>query len=265
MAKPVTWDQLIDGRPGPGQASSPPRASAAESLTVWLNALIESAGGHIIEKTADSPEDIELGLDVRRRQGGRRGHAARSRNRGAGRRPALSTADEDATLTDFEGDDGSLHGQLAVRLAARASPRVEAGTLDQSVPDDYGWALYPPVDADEPAAPPYGGINLGIGAFSKHVDLAYAGRGVHRQRRRTRPTTSRPTATRRRPTRRSTTTPTCSKAFPHGAGHPRVAGAWPRRGRRPRTTARSPAASSASTTRRPSVDPETTPQAGRPT
>ena len=55
----------------------------------------------------------------------------------------------------------------------RALAAVEAGTLDQSVPDDYGWTLYPRVDADTPSAPPYGGINLAVGAFSKHVDFAY--------------------------------------------------------------------------------------------
>ena len=56
----------------------------------------------------------------------------------------------------------------------RANTAVEAGTLDKSVPADYGWALYPRVDADKPSAPPYGGINLTVGAFSKHVDFAYA-------------------------------------------------------------------------------------------
>ena len=45
--------------------------------------------------------------------------------------------------------------------------------LDQAVVDDYGWALYPQVDAGTPSAPPYGGINIGVGAFSRYPDLAY--------------------------------------------------------------------------------------------
>jgi multiple sugar transport system substrate-binding protein len=56
---------------------------------------------------------------------------------------------------------------------AQAQTKVKAGTLDASVPEDYGWAIYPRVNADEPSAPPLGGINLGVSAFSKHVDLAY--------------------------------------------------------------------------------------------
>ena len=39
--------------------------------------------------------------------------------------------------------------------------------------DDYGWAVYPQVDEGTDAAPPYGGINLGVGAYSDHTDLAY--------------------------------------------------------------------------------------------
>jgi multiple sugar transport system substrate-binding protein len=41
------------------------------------------------------------------------------------------------------------------------------------VTDDYGWALYPRVDADKPSAPPYGGINIGVSAFGGDAGLAY--------------------------------------------------------------------------------------------
>ena len=55
----------------------------------------------------------------------------------------------------------------------RALSAVEAGTLDQSVVDDYGWTIYPRVNPDDEAAPPLGGINLGVGAFSPAPELAY--------------------------------------------------------------------------------------------
>jgi multiple sugar transport system substrate-binding protein len=41
------------------------------------------------------------------------------------------------------------------------------------VPEDYGWTLYPRVVPDKPSAPPYGGINLVVGAFSDNVAGAY--------------------------------------------------------------------------------------------
>ncbi len=55
----------------------------------------------------------------------------------------------------------------------RALAAAEAGTLEPSVPDDYGWALYPQVVEGQDAAPPYGGINLGVGAFSQAPELAF--------------------------------------------------------------------------------------------
>ena len=36
-----------------------------------------------------------------------------------------------------------------------------------------GWARYPRTDPGKPSRPPIGGINLGIGAYSKNKDLAF--------------------------------------------------------------------------------------------
>jgi multiple sugar transport system substrate-binding protein len=57
---------------------------------------------------------------------------------------------------------------------ARANGAVEEGSLEASVPEDYGWTLYPQVVEGEESRPPYGGTNLGIGAFSDDPDLAFA-------------------------------------------------------------------------------------------
>jgi multiple sugar transport system substrate-binding protein len=52
-----------------------------------------------------------------------------------------------------------------------AQAGVADGSLDQSVLDDIGWARYPrAVDGTE-SAPPLGGINLGVSAFTKHPQL----------------------------------------------------------------------------------------------
>ena len=86
--------------------------------------------------------------------------------------PAFSTASEDTSATQFESPDAGFMVNWPY-VWAQAKTKVEAGTLEQSVPDDYGWTLYPRVDADTPSAPPLGGINLGVSAFSKHADFAY--------------------------------------------------------------------------------------------
>ena len=169
MEQPVTWDQLIEAAVDQDTEVAA-QGIRAEALTVWLNALIESAGGHIIEETADDPEDIVLGLDS---EAGRAAATVMNDLATSGAvGPAFSTAGEDSSVTDFEEGDAAFMVNWPF-VWGRALAAVEAGTLDQSVPDDYGWTIYPAVVEDEPAAPPYGGINLGIGAFSENVDAAY--------------------------------------------------------------------------------------------
>ncbi|TFV66826.1 UNVERIFIED_ORG: extracellular solute-binding protein [Bacillus sp. AZ43] len=164
-----TWDDII------GAAQSEDvligaQGIRAESLTVWLNALIASAGGAVIAENSDDPEEIQLGLtdDPGRRAAETMRAVADSGQVSA----AFSTENEDASATGFEGERGGFMVNWPF-VWSRALSAVEAGTMDQSVPDDYGWTLYPRVDADTESAPPYGGINLGIGAFSTNPDLAF--------------------------------------------------------------------------------------------
>jgi multiple sugar transport system substrate-binding protein len=170
MSQPVTWEQLVQvAQEQDMQVAAQGRR--AESLTVWLNALIESAGGSVITENAEQPENIELGLDS---DAARRAAEVMKlvADSGVGG-PAFSTAGEDENASAFE------DGQAAFMVNwpfvwPRALSAVEGGTLDASVPEDYGWALYPRVNENDPTAPPYGGINIGIGAFSEHPDLAFA-------------------------------------------------------------------------------------------
>jgi multiple sugar transport system substrate-binding protein len=167
MEEPVTWQQLVEAAEEQDTAIAA-QGIRAEALTVWVNALIESAGGSIIEETADDPEDVQLGLTSDAAE--RAAEVMRSVSTVGG--PAFTTAGEDANVTDFEeGDAGFMVNWPFVW--GRALGAVEAGTLDPSVPEDYGWALYPRVVEDEPSAPPYGGINLVVGAFSENVDAAF--------------------------------------------------------------------------------------------
>ncbi|TDE94297.1 extracellular solute-binding protein [Occultella glacieicola] len=169
MSQPVTWDQLIE------VATDQDRYLAVqgikgESLTVWINALITSAGGQIIENPGASAEDTELGLetDAGREAARIMGQIGREGLGG----PGLPTADESASLQLFQGDDASFMVNWPF-VWTSTQQAVEDGLIDQSVLDDFGWALYPAVTEGTDSAPPVGGINLGIGAFSDHTDLAF--------------------------------------------------------------------------------------------
>jgi multiple sugar transport system substrate-binding protein len=169
MTKPVTWDQLVKAAQDQGKILSA-QGRRAESLTVWFNALIESAGGHIIDKNSTDPDKIELGFDTP--AGKRAGEVMHEVATSGAVGPAFSTSSEDTSASQFESPDAGFMVNWPY-VWAQAQTKVEAGTLEQSVPDDYGWTLYPRVDADTPSAPPLGGINLGVSAFSHYVDFAY--------------------------------------------------------------------------------------------
>jgi multiple sugar transport system substrate-binding protein len=169
MSQPVTWEQVIQAAQDQDVLIGA-QGARAESLTVWLNGLVESAGGSIIEESADSPEDIVLGLES---EAGQRATeimraVASSGQVGA----AFSTDDETAGANGFVSDRGGFTVNYPF-VWSLAQGQVEDGILDQAVVDDFGAAVWPRVDADTPAAPPLGGIDLGIGAFSENVDLAF--------------------------------------------------------------------------------------------
>lgn len=169
VSRPITWDQLIEAAQQ-ADTQLAVQGIRAEALTVWINALIESAGGSIIQEQGDTPDAIQLGLteDPAVRAAEVMSTIADADLAG----PAFSTSGEDANVAAFE------DGQAAFMVNwpfvyPKALTAVEAGTLDAAVPEDYGWALYPRVEQSEPSAPPLGGISLAVGAFSPHVDLAY--------------------------------------------------------------------------------------------
>ncbi|OYC95931.1 extracellular solute-binding protein [Microbacterium sp. Yaish 1] len=163
MSQPVTWDDIIavaeeqDLRLGV-------QGALAESLTVWINALVASAGGEILKNPEAPADELELGLDS---EAGRAAaeiiHRIGADGLGG---PGLPTADENANMNLFQGEQGSFMVNWPFVWPAMTG-------ADPAIADDLGWAVYPRVDADKPAAPPVGGINLGVGAFSKNPDLAW--------------------------------------------------------------------------------------------
>ena len=169
MTQPVTWDQITQAALDQDLLLAV-QGAKAESLTVWINALIEGAGGHIIENPEAPAEDVKLGLDTDAGKDAARiiGEIGTS---GVGG-PGLPSEDEPASLTLFQGDKGSFMVNWPF-VWSSTQGAVEAGTLDQALLDDIGWALYPQTVEGEDARPPYGGISLGVGAFGKHPDLAY--------------------------------------------------------------------------------------------
>lgn len=159
----LTWDQIIDIAEAQ-QKLVGATGNRYEGYTVWINALISSAGGQIIEDPeAGSKAVPSMASPAGDRAADIVGRLARS----SAAPPDLSTATEEEVRSTFQSDRGGFMVNWPyVYQAARSA--VTAGSLSQATFDDIGWARYPETDAGEQSAPPLGGIDLGIGHFSKH-------------------------------------------------------------------------------------------------
>jgi multiple sugar transport system substrate-binding protein len=145
------------------------QANRYEGYTVWINALTEGAGVSIIQNPGADPKNLKLGLD---QPGAEKAAAVIKDLVDAGvAGPAVSTQDEEASRALFQSDKGGFMANWPYIWQA-ANGEADAGTLNKSVIQDIGWTLYPRTVADHEAAPPFGGIILGIGAFTKHPQEA---------------------------------------------------------------------------------------------
>ena len=166
-ALPVTWDQLIAGAERAG-ATVEVQGNRYEGYTVFISALVASAGGQVLERP-------EAGRDARPALDTPAGHrAAEVISRLAHSKaadPGLATAEEETARAAFQGPRGGFMVNWAYVYGA-ASEAVASGALDRGVLSDIGWARWPRVNPDQPSRPPLGGIDLGVSAFTPHPDLA---------------------------------------------------------------------------------------------
>lgn len=168
MSKPVTWDQVIKAAQSQDKYLGV-QGVRGEAMSVWVNGLVESAGGQVVSDGQDGQDaKITLDSDAGKKAAEIIGTIGKEGLGG----PGLATQDENASMIQFQGDKGSFMVNWPfIYSATKAS--VEEGTLDKSVLDDIKWTTWPRVNADSEAHPPLGGINLGVGSNSQHQDLAW--------------------------------------------------------------------------------------------
>ncbi|MBS1676023.1 MAG: extracellular solute-binding protein [Actinobacteria bacterium] len=155
---PETWDQMIkvaEELPEAGQIQV--QAERYEGYTVWVNALIESAGTSILS----GPEEVELeqrpteeALEVI----GRLAHSSAAS-------PELPTSNEDSARLAFEAGKAAF---MTNYTFAFASAKENAPEINENM----GAAPFPRVNSN-PAKPPLGGFNLAVSAYSGHQQQAF--------------------------------------------------------------------------------------------
>jgi multiple sugar transport system substrate-binding protein len=161
MSQPVTWDEIIDAAAENGGQIGV-QANKYEGYSVWINALIEGAGGQLVEN-ADQGVDLDLTIDSE--QGA---EAAKIIEKLASSEAApadLSVSNEGTAGSTFGGDNGSflVNWTYIWHNYDETAPEVA---------EDIGYTRYPQTVKGEESRPPYGGIGIGVSEFSDDKELA---------------------------------------------------------------------------------------------
>jgi multiple sugar transport system substrate-binding protein len=159
---PKTWSEMLSQAEALARQGKPHyieiQGASYEGYTVWVNAMIDSAGGRIL---SDNGQQVILGTPADKGVS-LIGQLARS----PAADPSLGVQMEDQNRLAFE------TGKAAFEINY---PFVYPSAQENApaIAKQMGWAEYPRVDANLPSRPPVGGIDLAVSAFSTHKQQAF--------------------------------------------------------------------------------------------
>ncbi|MBN2700515.1 MAG: ABC transporter substrate-binding protein [Methylothermaceae bacterium] len=157
---PRTWNEMIRMAETLGEEGIVlAQGERYEGLTVFFTSLLASAGGSVLD---DTGQHVALAQRPTRQALAIMQRLADSPASG----PALSTAREDQARLRFEAGKAvfMINYPFVWPSANQNAPEVAV---------HMGWARWPGVTEDRPSRVAIGGINLGIGAYSRHPELAF--------------------------------------------------------------------------------------------
>jgi multiple sugar transport system substrate-binding protein len=160
MSQPVTWDQIIDAAVDNGGTVGV-QANKYEGYSVWVNALIQGAGGDII---SDNEKGADASIDIASPAGEDAAAVIEKLASSAAAEGDLSVSNEGTVLGPFATDQGAFQVNWTFIYANYKG--------DQATFDDLGWARYPQTVEGEDSKPPLGGINIGVNAASDQKEFA---------------------------------------------------------------------------------------------
>jgi multiple sugar transport system substrate-binding protein len=152
-----TWDQMIDTAIKKGKAIEV-QGNQYEGLTVWVNALVAGAGSSLVSqsgKVTASDAALRKAASIIKRLATSKAAP-----------PGLGTNKEDEARLGFESQRSDY--QVNYTFIYPSAAMVKGGFQKK-----IGWARYPRTVADKPSRPPLGGINIGVGAYTKNSGLAF--------------------------------------------------------------------------------------------
>jgi multiple sugar transport system substrate-binding protein len=171
MSQPVTWDQVIEAASSQGGTVGV-QANRYEAYVVWINAMMQGAGGAIVSDTEAGREaKVELDSDAGREAAAIIQKLAESE----AAQPDLTVSNEGTSLGQMfpeEGPGEFMVNWTFVYANYKGLIGSPGGPADEEEFKDLGWARYPATVEGEPSKPPIGGIDIGLGAYSEHPEWA---------------------------------------------------------------------------------------------
>lgn len=173
MSKPVTWDQVIDAA-AKGGGTVGVQANKYEAYVVWINSLIQGAGGNILDpSTVESGRDAKVTIDSKAGQDA--AAVIQKLAESKAKQADFTTSNEGTSLGQMfpaKGPGEFMTNWTFVYKNYEGLIGKAGGPKDKKGLEDLGWARYPQTVAGEQSKPPIGGIDIGVGAYSKHLDYA---------------------------------------------------------------------------------------------
>jgi multiple sugar transport system substrate-binding protein len=159
---PTTWAQMIADAEQLAKEGKPHyieiQGAQYEGATVWLNTMIASAGGSILNASASGPSlgaPAIKALSIMKELAG-----------SPAADPSLSVQMENQNRLAMEG--GTAAFELNYPFVY-PSMKADNPTLFKN----FKWAPYPEVTAGVPAKVTIGGVDLAVSAYSQHKNLAF--------------------------------------------------------------------------------------------
>jgi multiple sugar transport system substrate-binding protein len=159
---PATWAEMLRQAEDLARQGKPHyieiQGASYEGYTVWINAMILSAGGQVLsndgQRVVLGPA-AQQGVDVI-------GQLARS----PAADPSLGVQMEDENRLAFETGKAAfeINYPFVYPSAQQNAPAIAK---------EMGWVEYPRVDANRPSRPPVGGIDLAVSAYSRYPQQAF--------------------------------------------------------------------------------------------
>jgi multiple sugar transport system substrate-binding protein len=173
MTQPVTWDQVIDAA-ADNDGTVGVQANKYEAYVVWINSLIQGAGGNILDpKTVEAGRDAKVTIDSKAGEDAAAVIQKLARSKAA--QPDFTTSNEGTSLGQMFPKSGAgefMTNWTFVYKNYEGLIGKPGGPADKAGLEDLGWARYPQTVQGEESKPPIGGIDIGVGAYSKHPELA---------------------------------------------------------------------------------------------